>query len=82
MLLCSQNNYFGSSRIEVCGSCVSFWSSGRGEEVRSKEGHTVLAGAGSPGSAARASRRELGGRRGRQAASISDLRGAGDGTVQ
>lgn len=32
------------------------------EEVRrSKEGHTVLAGAGSPGSAARASRRELGG---------------------
>ena len=25
MLLCSQNNYFGSSRIEVCGSCVSFW---------------------------------------------------------
>ena len=41
-------------------------SSGRGEEVRSKEGHTVLAGAGSPGSAARASRRELGGAAGAQ----------------
>ena len=53
------------------------------EEVRrSKEGHTVLAGAGSPGSAARASRRELGGAAGAKPRPFPICGGAGDGTVQ